>query len=93
MVGYLKNESVGTGKMANDSYQKLKKLISQDRILLLPHKKFKGIKQILVYCRCGLSYRNFEKLYNNSDVILQIGEYGPRIGYPLPWQEALNHLP
>ncbi len=71
------------------NYQKLKELISQDRILLLPHKKFKGIRQSYVYARCGIGLKYFEKAYNTGDVILQFGELGPRVGYPLSWEEAL----
>ena len=76
--------------MINDNFQKLKRLISEDKILLLPHKKYKGIRQILVYARCGISKKYFEKTYNNGDVILQIGELGPRIGYPIPWEKVFE---
>lgn len=71
------------------NYQKLKELISQDKILLLPHKKFRGIRQSYVYARCGMSLKYFEKAYNNGDVILQFGELGPRVGYPVSWEDAL----
>ena len=71
------------------NYQKLKELISQDKILLLPHKKFKGVWQSYVYARCGISFKYFEKAYNTGDVILQFGETGPRVGYPLSWEDTL----
>lgn len=76
--------------MINDNFQKLKRLISEDKILLLPHKKYKRIRQLLVYARCGISKKYFEKVYNNGDVILQMGELGPRIGYPIPWEKVLE---
>jgi len=76
--------------VTSNNYQKLKELISQDKILLLPHKKYKGIRQKLVYARCGMSQKYFEKAYNNGDVILQLGEVGPRVGHPIPWEQALN---
>jgi len=76
--------------MINDNFQRLKRLISEDKILLLPHKKYKGIKQSLVYARCGISKKYFEKAYSNGDVILQMGELGPRIGYPIPWEKVLK---
>lgn len=72
------------------NYQKLKELISQDKVLLLPHKRFKGFRRSYVYARCGLSLTYFERAYNNCDVILQFGEPGPRIGYPLSWEDALT---
>jgi hypothetical protein len=71
-------------------YQKLKELISQDIVLLLPHKKFRGVRQLYVYARCGLSLKYFERAYNNGDVILQFGERGPRVGFPLSWENALT---
>ncbi len=76
--------------MINDNFQELKRLISEDSILLLPHKKYKGTRQLLVYARCGISRKYFEKAYNNGDVILQVGELGPRIGYPIPWEKVLE---
>lgn len=76
--------------MINDNFQKLKRLISEDKILLLPHKKYKGIRQVLIYARCGISNKYFEKTYNNGDVVLQMGELGPRIGYPIPWEKVLE---
>jgi len=74
----------------DNNYQKLKELISQDKVLLLPHKKFRGIRQSYVYARCGLSLKYFENVYKNGDVILQFGEIGPRVGYPLSWEDALS---
>ena len=71
------------------NYQRLKELISQDLILLLPHKRFRGIKQSYVYARCGISLKYFEKAYKNGDVILQMGELGVRIGFPIGWEKAL----
>ena len=76
--------------MNNERYQKLKQFIYQDKILLLPHKKYIGNEQIRVYSECALGCEHFEKLYNNGDVILQIGELGPRIGPPLPWWHAIE---
>jgi hypothetical protein len=73
-----------------DNYQKLKELISQDEVLLLPHKKFQGMRQSYVYARCGLSLKYFENAYNNGDVILQFGKVGPRTGYPLSWEDSLS---
>ena len=71
------------------NYQKLRELISQDKILLLPHKKYKGAEQLSVYARCGMSLEYFEEAYNNGDVILEIGEFGPRVGYPVSWGKVL----
>jgi hypothetical protein len=76
--------------MINDNFQKLRRLISEDKILLLPHKKYKGIRQLLVYTRCGISKKYFEKAYNKGDVILQMGELGPRIGHPIPWEQIFE---
>ena len=73
-----------------NNYQKLKELISQDKILLLPHKKFRGVRQSYVYARCGMSLTYFETAYRNGDVILQFGEPGPKIGHPVSWEEALT---
>ena len=74
------------------NYLKLKELISKDIIFLLPHKKYKGIRQTIVYARCGISRKYFEKAYKNGDVILQFGQLGPRVGHPLSWEEALNEF-
>jgi len=76
--------------MTDDNFQKLKRLISENKILLLPHKKYKGIRQMIVYARCGISKKYFEKAYNNGSVILQMGELGPRIGYPILWEKVLE---
>ena len=73
-------------------YLKLKELISKDKVLLLPHKKFKGLQQTFFYARCGMSQEYFEKSYINGDVVLQIGEIGPRIGYPIPWEDILKEF-
>lgn len=70
-------------------YTQLKKLMSQDKILLLVHKKYKGLRKLLIYGRCGLSYTYFDKAYRKGDVVLQFGEFGPRIGVPLDWQDVL----
>ena len=72
------------------NYLKLKELISKDIIFLLPHKKYKGIRQTIVYARCGISRKYFEKAYTNGDVILQFGQFGPRVGHPLSWEETLS---
>ena len=74
----------------SNNYRKLKELISQDKILLLPHQKDRGISQMWVYTRCGMSQKYFTKAYNKGNVILQLGEIGPRVGYPVPWEQALN---
>ena len=76
---------------AINNYQKLKELISQDKIRLLPHKKYKGIRQMFVYSRCGMSQKYFEKAYINGDVILQLGESGLRVGHPISWEHALKN--
>ena len=73
-----------------DNYEKLKQLVSEDKIFLLPHKKFKGAQQISVYAKCGMSLKYFEEAYNSGDVILQMGELGPRVGYPVSWEKALS---
>ena len=72
-----------------NNYQNLKELISQDKVLLLPHKKYRGIRQTYVYARCGLSLEYFEKAYSTGDVILQFGEIGTLVGHPLSWEVAL----
>ena len=70
-------------------YIKLKKLISQDKVLLLPHKKYKGLRQTMFYARCGISQKFFEKVYKNKELVLQFREFGLRIGAPVDWQDAL----
>jgi len=71
------------------NFKKLKELISNDEILILPHKKYKGVFQIIFYARCS-GKKFFEKAYKNQELVLQFGEFGPRIGHPLSWVEALN---
>jgi hypothetical protein len=73
-----------------DNYLKLKLLISKDEILLLPHIRYKRIRKIYIYARCGLSLKYFEKAYENKKALLQFGEFGPRVGSPIPWQDALG---
>lgn len=70
-------------------YIQLKKLISQDKVLLLPHKKYKGLRQTMFYARCGISQKFFEKVYKNKELVLQFREFGLRIGAPVDWQGAL----
>jgi len=70
-------------------YIQLKKLISQDKVLLLPHKKYKGLRQTMFYARCGISQKFFEKVYKNKELVLQFREFGLRIGAPVDWQDAL----
>ena len=70
-------------------YIQLKKLISQDKVLLLPHKKYKGLRQTMFYARCGISQKFFEKAYKNKELVLQFREFGLRIGAPVDWQNAL----
>lgn len=72
------------------NYLLLKKLIVEERILLLPHKRFRGIKQSYVYSRCGMSLKYFENAYDNGDVILEFVESGLRVGRPLSWETALK---
>jgi len=74
------------------NFKKLKELISNDEVLLLPHKKHKRLLQVIFYARCS-SQKFFEKAYKNKELVLQFGEFGPRVGYPLSWEEALyNYL-
>ena len=73
-----------------NDYEKLKSYIFRDEILLLPHKRFTGIRQSYVYARCGMSLRYFERAYKKGNVILQFGQFGPTVGAPIPWQEALS---
>ena len=71
-------------------YTQLKKLISQDKVLLLPHKKYKGLRQTMFYARCGISQKFFEKAYKNKELVLQFREFGLQIGAPVDWQDALD---
>ena len=71
-------------------FQILKKLISEDKVLLLVNKQFKGLKQAYIYSRCGLSLDYFEKAYWTEKVSLQVGSIGYRIMTPIPWQKALE---
>jgi len=74
------------------NFIKLKELISNDEVLLLPHKKYKGLIQTIFYARCS-NQKFFEKAYKNRELVLQFGKFGPRVGYPLSWEEALyNYL-
>lgn len=74
---------------SRDAYLRLKDLIRRDEILLLVQNRHKGIRKSLIYARCGMSFKYFEKAYKTETVILQLGEFGPRIGAPIPWQEVL----
>jgi len=74
------------------NFIKLKELISNDEVLLFPHKKYKGLIQAIFYARCS-NQKFFEKAYKNRELVLQFGKFGPRVGYPLLWEEALyNYL-
>jgi len=74
------------------AYLHLRERISKDEVLLLVHKKYKGIRKLLIYSLCGISLKYFYKAYKTRKVILQIGEIGPRIGMPIPWQKALSEF-
>ncbi len=74
---------------SKDAYLRLKDLIRRDEILLLVHNRYEGIRKLLIYARCGISFKYFQKAYRTEKVILQLGELGPRIGVPIPWQEVL----
>lgn len=78
--------------MDNNNFQKLRQLISEDKILLLPHKKYNESKKMLIYARCGMSKEYFEKAYKDGDVIVQVDNSGLRIGYPIAWQKALEEV-
>lgn len=71
-------------------YLHLKDLISKDKVLLLVHKKYKGIHKLFIYALCGLGLRYFNKAYRTGKVTLQFGNVGPRIGMPIPWQKVLS---
>jgi len=86
----MKKEKGNISNSKVQDFEQLKKLISEDKIFLLPHKKYKGLRQTYVYARCGMSLEYFDKAYRNADVILQFGEPGPRVGKPVPWQDALE---
>ena len=74
------------------AYLHLRELISKDEVLLLVHKKYRGIRKLLIYSLCGVSLKYFDKAYETRKVVLQIGEIGPRIGMPIPWQKALQNF-
>lgn len=76
--------------MKEKKYSRLKQLIVEDRILLLPHKKFRGIRQAYVYSRCGMSLKYFEKAYDRGDVVLEVVASGIRVGSPLSWEDAVD---
>ena len=71
-------------------YLHLRELISKDEVLLLVHKKYSGIRKLLIYSLCGISLKYFDKAYKTGKVAIEIGENGPRIGTPIPWQKALS---
>jgi len=73
----------------NDNYLKLKELIVAEKVHILPHKKYKGIRQSYVYSRCGMSLKYFENAYEKGDVILLITNSGTEVRYPTPWTSAL----
>ena len=73
-------------------YEELKSYIVRDEILLLPHKRFTGVRRSYVYSRCGMSLKYFERAYEKGNVILQLGQSGHRVGAPIPWQEVLSNF-
>ena len=76
----------------SSNFKKLKELISNDEVLLLPNKKYNRLLQVIFYARCS-TQKFFEKAYKNRELVLQFGKFGPRVGYPLLWEEALyNYL-
>lgn len=77
-------------KSKKADYVRLKRLISQDKVLLLIHKKYKGLRKVFMYALCGLSFRYFDRAYKNGDIILKFGKHGPRLGVPLLWQDLLH---
>ena len=77
-------------KSKKADYVRLKRLISQDKVLLLVHKKHKGLRKVFMYALCGLSFRYFDRAYKNGDIILKFGKHGPRLGVPLLWQDLLH---
>ncbi|MBA7490401.1 hypothetical protein ES702_00939 [subsurface metagenome] len=77
-------------KSKKANYVRLKRLISQDKVLLLIHKKYKGLWKVFMYALCGLSFRYFDRAYENGDIILKFGKHGPRLGIPLLWQDLLD---
>lgn len=78
-------------KSKKADYVRLKRLIAQDEILLLVHKKHKGLHKLFIYALCGLSLSYFDRAYERGDVILQLGKFGPRVGPPLSWQDVLSN--
>jgi len=74
---------------SKDDYLRLIDLIRRDKIRLLVHNRYKGIRKSVIYGRCGTSFKYFEEAYETGKVILQFDEFGPRDGFPTPWQEVL----
>ena len=82
---------MGTGQVSSkEAYLRLKDLIRKDEILLLVQTRYKGISKSMIYACCGISFKYFEKAYKTGKVILHLGEFGPMIGAPIPWQDALS---
>lgn len=74
---------------SKDAYLRLIDLIRRDEIRLCVHNRYRGIRKLGIYARCGTSFKYFEKAYETGKVILQLGEFGSRIGAPISWQEVL----
>ena len=79
-------EQVGS----KDDYLRPVDLIRRDEIRLLVHNRYGGIRKSLIYAHGGTSFKYFEKAYETEKIILQLGEFGARIGAPVPWQEVLG---
>jgi len=77
-------------KKEKESYPRLKKLISEDNVLLLVHKKYKGFHKLLIYCLCGISFGYFKRAYKMGKVILELNHLDIRIGMPTPWQKIFS---
>ena len=69
-------------------YSRLRGLITKDEVLLLVHKKYKGIRKLFIYSFCGISCKYFDRAYRQGKVILRFRS-GLRVGMPLLWQKAL----
>ena len=68
-----------------DSYVQLRRIISQDEVLVLVHRKRKGLRGLFIYAVCGRSLGYFDRAYKKGDVILHFGKSGSRLGMPLSW--------
>jgi len=84
----MKNKNLGKQKRLK-YYLRLRELIVKDEVLLLIHKKYKGIRKLFIYSLCGISYRYFDRAYKEGKVILQF-KSGLRVGKPLSWEKTLE---